>query len=82
MTDSAALVEIQIADRVMRRRARQVGIEASIGDHSLRATGVTDYLMNGGTLEYAQQMVNHSSTRTTMLYDLREADASRMSTRE
>jgi hypothetical protein len=36
-----------------------------------RATGITAYLKNGGTLEQAAHMVNHSSTRTTQLYDRR-----------
>ncbi|MGO9261253.1 MAG: phage integrase N-terminal SAM-like domain-containing protein [Bryobacteraceae bacterium] len=42
-----------------------------IGNHSLRATGTTDYLKSDGTLEYAQVMANHSSPRTTKLYDRR-----------
>jgi hypothetical protein len=37
----------------------------------LRATGVTAYLKNGGTLGKAAQMANHASTRTTQLYDRR-----------
>jgi sugar/nucleoside kinase (ribokinase family) len=38
---------------------------------TFRATGVTAYLKNGGTLERAAQMANHASTRTTQLYDRR-----------
>jgi site-specific recombinase XerD len=64
------------AYRVLRRRAKQAGIETRIGNHSMRATGITDYLKSNGTLEYAQQMANHSSPRTTKLYDRREDDAS------
>ena len=64
------------AYRVLRRRAKQAGIETRIGNHSMRATGITDYLKSKGTLEYAQQMANHSSPRTTKLYDRREDDAS------
>ncbi len=59
------------AYRMIQRRARQAGIETKIGNHSLRATGITDYLTNNGTLEHAQQMANHSSPRTTKLYDRR-----------
>jgi site-specific recombinase XerC len=33
--------------------------------------GITAYLKNGGTLERAAVMANHSSTRTTQLYDRR-----------
>ena len=36
-----------------------------------RATGITAYLRNGGTLEKAAAMANHASTRTTQLYDRR-----------
>ena len=59
------------AYRMIQRRARQAGIETKIGNHSMRATGITDYLKNSGTLEHAQQMANHSSPRTTKLYDRR-----------
>src|SRR5205807_8578887 len=34
-----------------------------------RATGITAYLENGGTLEHAQQIAAHESFRTTKLYD-------------
>ena len=39
--------------------------------HTFRATGITAYLRNGGTLEKAAAMANHASTRTTQLYDRR-----------
>ena len=54
-----------------RRRAEAAGIATQIGNHSFRATGITAYLKNGGTLERAANMANHSSTRTTQLYDRR-----------
>jgi integrase len=50
----------QDAYRMIRRRARQAGIETLIGNHSLRATGITDYLGNEGTLEHAQVKAAHS----------------------
>jgi len=56
---------------MIRRRAAAAGIETKIGNHSFRATGITAYLKNGGTLEKAAQMANHASTRTTQLYDRR-----------
>lgn len=59
------------AYRMIERRARAAGIKTKIGNHSLRATGITDYLKSGGTLEHAQAMANHSSPRTTKLYDRR-----------
>lgn len=55
--------------RMIRRRAVAVGIHAPIGNHSFRATGITAYLSNGGTLEHAQEMAAHESPRTTKLYD-------------
>jgi hypothetical protein len=48
------------------------GIKASIGCHTFRATGITAYLKNKGTLETAQQLANHGSPRTTKLYDRRQ----------
>ncbi|MGH9350637.1 MAG: tyrosine-type recombinase/integrase [Terriglobia bacterium] len=60
------------AYRMIRRRTRRAGIKTQIGNHSLRATGITDYLKNQGTLENAQVMANHSSPRTTKLYDRRD----------
>jgi len=46
------------------RRAAAAGIETKLGNHSFRATGITAYLKNGGTLEKAAAMANHASTRT------------------
>jgi site-specific recombinase XerD len=56
---------------MIRRRAAAAGIETKIGNHTFRATGITAYLKNGGTIERAAAMANHSSTRTTQLYDRR-----------
>jgi integrase len=55
--------------RMVRRRALAAGIAAPIGCHTFRATGITAYLLNGGTLEHAQAMAAHESPRTTKLYD-------------
>ena len=56
---------------MVRRRALAASIATRIGNHSLRATGITAYLKNGGTLENAAAMANYGSTRTTQLYDRR-----------
>ncbi len=61
---------------MVRRRASAAGIETKIGNHTFRATGITAYLKNGGTLENAAAMANHASTRTTQLYDRRRDDVS------
>lgn len=64
------------AHAMIRRRAAAAGIKTRIGNHSFRATGITAYLENGGTLEKAAAMANHASTRTTQLYDRRRDDMS------
>lgn len=59
------------AYQMIRRRAAAANIATKVGNHTFRATGITAYLKNGGTLEKAAHMANHSSTRTTQLYDRR-----------
>jgi site-specific recombinase XerD len=61
---------------MVRRRALAAGIATAIGNHTFRATGITAYLENGGTLENAAAMANHASTRTTQLYDRRRDEIS------
>jgi integrase len=61
---------------MVQRRAEAAGIGTRIGNHTFRATGITAYLKNGGTLENAATMANHASTRTTQLYDRRRDDIS------
>jgi site-specific recombinase XerD len=56
---------------LIQRRVRAAEFTTKIGNHTVRATGVTAYLKNGGTLERAAQMANHASTRTTQLFDRR-----------
>lgn len=59
------------AHAMIQRRMAAAGIATKAGNHSFRATGITAYLKNGGTLEKAAAMANHASTRTTQLYDRR-----------
>lgn len=61
---------------MIQRRAAGAEIGTKIGNHTFRATGITAYLKNGGTLEKAAAMANHSSTRTTQLYDRRNDQVS------
>lgn len=63
--------------RMIWRRAREAGIKTEFGWHSVRATGTTVYLQNGGLLEHAQQMAAHESARTTKLYDRRNTGHAR-----
>ncbi len=64
------------AYRMIRRRTIAAGVRTRIGNHSFRATGITEYLRNGGKLEIAQRMANHESARTTGLYDRRDDSVS------
>ncbi len=66
----------QNAHAMIRRRARDAGIKTQVGNHTFRATGITAYLKNGGSLENAAAMANHASTRTTQLYDRRRDEVS------
>jgi len=52
------------------------GERALTGNHTLRATGITEYSRNGGKLEIAQRLANHESARTTGLYDRRDDQVS------
>src|SRR4051812_13177643 len=61
---------------MVQRRALAAGIGTAIGNHTFRATGITAYLKNGGTLEKAAMIANHASTRTTQLYDRRSDEVS------
>ncbi len=56
---------------MVKRRALAAGLPPSICCHTFRATGITAYLENGGTVEKAQAIANHADSRTTKLYDRR-----------
>lgn len=73
---SSVRMEQSNAYAMIGRRANAAGIKTKIGNHSFRATGITAYLKNGGKLETAKTMANHSSMRTTQLYDRRNDDIS------
>ncbi len=67
----------QDAYRMIQRRVEAAGsIKTRIGNHTFRATGITAYLKNKGTLENAQHIANHESPRTTKLYDRRQDEIS------
>ena len=53
---------------MIKRRAKAAGLPYSTCCHTFRATGITAYMLNGGTLEHAQQ-IRRKSPRTTKLYD-------------
>lgn len=58
--------------RVVKQRCRASGLSADFCNHTFRGTGITVFLHNGGALEAAQDMANHSDPRTTKLYDRRK----------
>ncbi|MFO1003453.1 MAG: tyrosine-type recombinase/integrase [Planctomycetaceae bacterium] len=60
--------------RMIKRHAIAAGISPHICSHTFRATGITEYMRNGGTLEKAQQMAAHASSQTTQMYN-RVADS-------
>jgi len=55
--------------RMIKRRAEDAGLPSTTCCHTFRATGITAYLENGGTIENAQAIAAHESPRTTKLYD-------------
>lgn len=57
--------------KMVKARARAAGLPDTLSPHSMRGTGITNYLENGGSLEVAQQIAAHSDPRTTKLYDRR-----------
>ena len=61
---------------MVKRRAKQAGLPDTICNHTFRGTGITVFLENGGTIEDAQRMANHSDVKTTKLYDRRSDDVS------
>jgi integrase/recombinase XerD len=58
--------------RLVKTRAQAAGLPESICNHTFRGTGITVFLQNGGALEAAQDMANHTDPRTTKLYDRRK----------
>ena len=54
---------------LVKRRALAAGLSADVCCHSFRASGITNYLDHGGTLERAAAIAGHASTRTTQLYN-------------
>lgn len=62
--------------KMVRRRLKDAGIAGEFTNHSFRATGITTFLENGGSLESAQYIAGHADSRTTKLYDRRHQRAS------
>lgn len=58
--------------RIVKERCRAAGLSETFCNHTFRGTGITVFLQNGGSLEAAQDMANHTDPRTTKLYDRRK----------
>lgn len=55
--------------RIVKQAMRAAGYDSErLTAHSLRHTGATVNLLNGGTLEETQQLLRHSNISTTMIY--------------
>lgn len=55
--------------RIVKDRLREAGLDSPrLTAHSLRHTCATQNLLNGGSLEETQQLLNHSNISTTMVY--------------
>ena len=54
---------------MVKRRARAAGLPETTRCHTMRATAITNYLQNGGSLENARALAAHESSQTTRLYD-------------
>jgi integrase/recombinase XerD len=55
--------------KLVEKRAKASGILKRVCCHSFRATGVTEYMNSGGTIEIAQRIAGHTSPATTRIYD-------------
>jgi site-specific recombinase XerD len=69
-----ASIELKPLDRrsilkLVEKRATASGIIKRVCCHSFRATGITEYMNSGGTIEIAQQIAGHKSPSTTRIYD-------------
>ncbi len=58
--------------RAVKARCATAGLSEAFCNLTFRGTGITLFLHNGGALEAAQDMANHSDPRTTKLYDRRK----------
>ncbi|MEP1079373.1 site-specific integrase [Leptolyngbya sp. PL-A3] len=66
----------QEAWAMIKRRALLAGVNTDACNHTFRASGITNYLKNGGSRDNAQKIAAHQDVRTTALYDRRENNIS------
>jgi site-specific recombinase XerD len=49
--------------RIVKERCLAAGLSETFCNHTFRGTGITVFLQNGGSLEAAQDMANHTNPR-------------------
>ena len=60
-----------LIDRMVRKYAKEIGLQRGFSAHSMRATFITRALDNGASLEEVQRAAGHADASTTKLYDRR-----------
>jgi integrase len=55
--------------KLVERQADASGLLKKVCCHSFRATGITEYMNRGGTIDVAQRIAGHQSSTTTKIYD-------------
>lgn len=63
--------------RMLKRRAKQIGLSERLSPHSFRVTTITDLLSQGVSLADVQNLAGHADPRTTRLYDRRQRQVTR-----
>ena len=66
----------QEAWAMVKRRALAAGVSTDACNHTFRASGITNFLRNGGSRDNAQKIAAHEDVRTTALYDRRNDEIS------
>lgn len=66
----------QEAWAMVKRRALAAGVSTEACNHTFRASGITNFLRNGGSRDNAQKIAAHEDIRTTALYDRRDDEIS------
>ncbi|NEP19773.1 MAG: tyrosine-type recombinase/integrase [Leptolyngbya sp. SIO4C1] len=61
----------QEAWAMIKRRALAAEVNTEACNHTFRASGITNFLHNGGSRDNAQRIAAHEDVRTTALYDRR-----------